>query len=393
MKYFRSYLFVLCVFVSALTLVPSASLAEPLIALTTTNTLLTLDTDEPGTVTKTTTITGLQTGENILGIDFRPANGTLYGLGSTSILYTINLTTGAATAVGPAFTPALDGTAFAFDFNPVADRIRVISNNAQNLRLNPDTGAVAGLDTAVAYPGSGDTNSGATPAIVGAAYTNSFSGVASTSLFVIDSGTDDLALQGSVGGSPTSPNTGTLSTVGPLALDFGDEAGLDFSPLSGRLFASLTRTGQTATDLLEIGLGTGLPSTRTGFISSAIITRDIALPILDTTAPTVTITTPSTPTRRIKTGRLLFSGTAADNLQIVAVKFRTVHGNTISDFEDATGTDSWSFRATGLQLGVTTVQVKAIDLYGNESGLASVTVTRLRKNNAVRLRRARAHRR
>jgi hypothetical protein len=45
-------------------------------------------------------ITGLQSGESILGIDFRPLNGQLYALGSSSRLYTINLGTGAATAVG-----------------------------------------------------------------------------------------------------------------------------------------------------------------------------------------------------------------------------------------------------------------------------------------------------
>ena len=49
----------------------------------------------------------------------------------------------------PAFTPALSGTAFGFDFNPTVDRIRVVSDTGQNLRLNPDTGAVAAVDGAL----------------------------------------------------------------------------------------------------------------------------------------------------------------------------------------------------------------------------------------------------
>src|SRR6476469_5909824 len=53
-------------------------------------------------------ITGLQTGETIVAIDYRPATGQLDGLGSTSRLYVLNPATGAARVVGSgAFTPAL----------------------------------------------------------------------------------------------------------------------------------------------------------------------------------------------------------------------------------------------------------------------------------------------
>ena len=78
-------------------------------------------------------------------------------------LYVVSPLTGAATAVGGPFTPALSGTVFGFDFNPTVDRIRVVSDTGQNLRLNPDTGAVATADGAI-NPG--------TPRIVGSAYTN-----------------------------------------------------------------------------------------------------------------------------------------------------------------------------------------------------------------------------
>jgi hypothetical protein len=66
------------------------------------NQLLTINSATPGTILSTVGITGLQGGENILGIDFRPATLTLYGLGSSNRLYTINTTTGAATQVGSA---------------------------------------------------------------------------------------------------------------------------------------------------------------------------------------------------------------------------------------------------------------------------------------------------
>ena len=44
------------------------------------------------------------------------------------------------------FAPLLDGTEFGVDFNPQVDRLRVVSNSGQNLRLHPDTGAVAAVD-------------------------------------------------------------------------------------------------------------------------------------------------------------------------------------------------------------------------------------------------------
>src|SRR5262245_49229902 len=88
--------------------VPSA-----LVALTTSNQLLTFDSTLPGNITRTATVTGLQSGEQLLDIDFRPANSRLYGLGSTGRIYVLNPFTGAATQTGPQLT--LSGTKFAID--------------------------------------------------------------------------------------------------------------------------------------------------------------------------------------------------------------------------------------------------------------------------------------
>ena len=87
-------------------------------------------------------ITGLPAGVSLTGIDFRPATGDLYGVGSDSVVYRVNPRTGIAVAEGPAFTPALRGQWFGVDFNPVPDKIRVVSDARQNLRLNVDEGTV-----------------------------------------------------------------------------------------------------------------------------------------------------------------------------------------------------------------------------------------------------------
>ena len=210
---------------------------EFLIALTSGNRLLTFQNTTPGTITKTVAVTGLATGETLLGIDFRPATGVLYGLGSTSRLYSINDDTGVATPVGSAGAFTLNGTSFGFDFNPTVDRIRVISNADQNLRLHPDTGAIAFTDPNVHYAAT-DTNAAANPNVVGSAYSNSFSGAGATILYNIDSGLDILTIQ-------NPPNMGTLNTVGALGVDSTDNVGFDISGTTGIAYASLTDVATT----------------------------------------------------------------------------------------------------------------------------------------------------
>jgi hypothetical protein len=101
----------------------------------------------------------------------------LYGLGSSNRIYIIDPVTGIARAVTDTpFTPALDGNKFGFDFNPTVDRIRVVSDKGQNLRLHPDTGQVVATDGGLAY------EDGEAPAVVAAAYTNSLADAASTTL-------------------------------------------------------------------------------------------------------------------------------------------------------------------------------------------------------------------
>src|SRR5262245_52665967 len=140
------------------------------LALTTSNELVPFNPRRPQRARDRMPITNLKPNESVVGIDFRPLTGRLYAIGSTSQVYVINTRNGFATPIGAPFTPALQGTAFGVDFNPAADRIRVVSDAGQNLRINPDTG-VAVADTALAYAAT-DRNAGQTPGVVGVAYTN-----------------------------------------------------------------------------------------------------------------------------------------------------------------------------------------------------------------------------
>jgi hypothetical protein len=243
-----------------------AAPAATIYAVNTSNALLRFDSAAPGTTTSVG-VSGLQPGETLEGIDFRPANLMLYGLGSTSRIYVINPATGAATPVGAPGAFVLAGTDFGFDFNPVPDRIRVTSNADQNLRLNPGTGALAATDGTLAYAAL-DINAGANPNIVASAYTNSFAGATSTTLYDIDSNLDILVTQ-----SP--PNAGTLNTVGSLGINIGSMAGFDIQPLSGVAFAALQTPGSFSS-LYTINLNTGA-ATLVGAIGSSETIRGLAV--------------------------------------------------------------------------------------------------------------------
>ena len=249
--------------------------SELLTGLTSTGNLVTFDSGTPGTIGSSVAITGLLSAETILGIDRRPATGILYGLGSSSHLYTINTTTGLATAVGATpFSPALSGTAFGFDFNPVPDRIRVVSTDTSNFRLNPNDGTVAGTDTPLSYA-AGDSGAGITPRVVGSAYTNNFNGTAVTTLFGIDSNRDVLVMQGGPNGVP-SPNGGVLTTMGAgLGFNTSDLVGFDISGISGVAFASLVSPTGGAAQLFTINLTTG-GATLVGTIGTGLTLTGLA---------------------------------------------------------------------------------------------------------------------
>src|SRR5215213_1003824 len=242
-----------------------AASGSTIFAITSANALLRFDSAAPGTILSTTAVSGLQVGENLQGIDFRPVSGQLYGLGSTGRLYTIDLTSGVATQVGAGPAAVLSGTDFGFDFNPVPDRIRVVSDADQNLRLNPNNGALAATDGTLTYA-AGDAHAATDPNLVGVAYTNTIAGATTTTLYGIDSNLDILVIQ-------NPPNNGTLNTVGPLGADSSGAVGFDIAR-SGTALATLTVGG--VAQLYRINLLSGAASL-IGPIGAANQIRDIAI--------------------------------------------------------------------------------------------------------------------
>ncbi len=186
-------------------------------------------------------ITGLAPGEMIHGLDFRPASGQLYAFAvnanGAAKLYVLNPSSGAATAIGSGFMVNPSATAWAFDFNPTVDRIRLVSNSGQNFRLNPNDGTIAATD--------GNINP-TMSMISGAAYTNNFAGTTSTLLYV---------LNGSKLFKQDPPNNGTLIEVGNLGVTIDALNGFDIGGRTGVAYAVGT-TGNT-TNIYTVNLTTG----------------------------------------------------------------------------------------------------------------------------------------
>jgi Domain of unknown function (DUF4394) len=146
---------------------------------------------------------------SILGIDVRPADGMIYGVTADGQIVTIDAKSGQAAMKGKLSETLKPGVTVTVDFNPVADRLRVMGSDGTSLRVNVDDGK-ATVDGSHKYK-DGDANAGKAPKVVAGAYTNSWKGTKATMLYNIDAATGTLVTQ-------APPNDGVLNTVGPLGM-------------------------------------------------------------------------------------------------------------------------------------------------------------------------------
>jgi hypothetical protein len=146
---------------------------------------------------------------SIIAIDVRPADGMLYGVASDGNIVTIDVKTGQATMKSKLSETLKAGVTVTVDFNPVADRMRLMGSDGTSLRVNVDDGKAI-VDGSHKYK-DGDVNAGKTPRVVAGAYTNAWKGTQATTLYNIDAATGSLVTQ-------APPNDGILNTVGSLGI-------------------------------------------------------------------------------------------------------------------------------------------------------------------------------
>jgi hypothetical protein len=303
--------------------------------------LIAFQANNPAMITQSPIITGVAMGQTLVGLDFRPATGQLYAMGYNAAtgaanLYTLDRATGAATTIGSnPLTLNVNITDFGFDFNPTVDRIRVTGSDNSNYRLHPVTGVLVATDGNLAYAAA-DANAAADPNVVASAYTNSYIGATSTTLYNFDATLNVLVTQ-------IPPNNGTLNTIGGSglalnAMDASVDVDITFDAnMSANMAFLAANTGVSNNDdLYSLNLTTGA-ATLLGSIGNGLPVRDIAV-VIDRMVPANV------------TGNLLYALNAGNNLisfdsnlpgvvrTLVAVT-GVAAGQTLSglDFRPATG--------------------------------------------------------
>lgn len=240
----------LCAMMTGLLLAGSTANAAIIYALTDENDLLTFDSAAPEDLISGGAISNLN--QDLIGIDIRPSTGQLYGIGNLGGMFIINPTTRVATGVGNVNVP-LVGSRFGIDFNPVVDRLRLVSDLDQNLRVDVTFGS-ATVDSPLQYGPAQPGATGDNPNVVGSAYTNSYAGATTTTLYGIDvrSSEDRLIIQ-------NPPNAGTLTVVGPLGINASSLQGFDILSIgsTNTAFAAMQSTALGISQLFSINLSTG----------------------------------------------------------------------------------------------------------------------------------------
>lgn len=214
------------------------------------STLLRFSTSTPGVVTQVGNFSGADTFLDAL--DFRPATGELFGYRDfNDTYYRIDLATGALTVASVGASAAPTNTfQLGMDFNPSIDRLRVVTDSAQNIVYNPVAGTAAAFTT-LAYD-TADANVNTSPMIIDNAYSNNLAGTATTQQYAIDYGTDSLVT--------LANNTGVLATVGALGVNTDTFTGFDIFTSAGGVntaYAILSGANGAAPAFYTINLTTG----------------------------------------------------------------------------------------------------------------------------------------
>lgn len=222
-------------------------------------------------------------GGNLIGIDFRPADGLLYGLTDRGGLYTIDLSSryfGATTRVSQVNPRFTGGFSALVDFNPVLNALRITGSNEQNIAVvnganggNLNTTAV---QTKFAYA-QGDVNFGKDPEIVGGAYNNNFNGATATLFYLVDHDLDTLVtIAGKNATGSSNTGAGQLQTIGSFVDEYGNA--LNMSPTTDfDIYTDSNGTnflvGQTTRLLFSIDMSQIDPNLQLGRTQKIVVKR------------------------------------------------------------------------------------------------------------------------
>lgn len=245
---------------ASLVAIAGAASAAPAVGLVGDKTLVMIDT-ETGAISATMEVEGV---DRLWGIDVRPGDNMLYGVATDGTIVTIDTSSGAATAGAKLSTNLPDGVMASIDFNPAADRLRVMGSDGTNLRVHPDTGETT-VDGSLKFE-AGDAGAESTPNVVATAYINSFGKPEKTAMYDISA--DGNFIQ------QTAPNDGTLKTIGSLGIDGADMFAFDVQTTEdGTNTAWLAAGGAIYT----VNMETGAAEKKADISGGDAALRDIAI--------------------------------------------------------------------------------------------------------------------
>lgn len=244
------------------------SSAASIFGVTTGGNLVNFSSSTPGSVSTIGAVTGIDSA--LVGLDFRTSatNQSLYALSRNGTLYTINTTTAVATQQGASNLIGNLVGDVGFDFNPMADRIRVVTSSGQNFRLNPVTNTLAFTDGTLDY-----TNSFLNPRVVATAYSNAFAGTTSTTAYTLDSDSDVVA-----SATPAQYNSGQLAVLGSLGINLSylSDTDIYYNGSSNEAYFVSNELSSGASRFYSLNLATGqalngldVAGARVGLIAAA----------------------------------------------------------------------------------------------------------------------------
>jgi hypothetical protein len=259
MKSIRNTLLASFALVGAFGAIDAAS-AQSIVALVGDNTIAVID-PASRKVTASWSVKGVN---KLAGIDVRPADGMLYGVTDNGWIVTIDTKTGAATQKAELSTKLSNNATATVDFNPAADRLRLMGSDGTSLRVNVDDGKVT-VDGTHKFADA-DANKGKTPKVIAGAYSNSVKGTKETTLYNIDATTWSLVRQ-------VPPNDGVLNTIGSLGIKASEPVAFNVVATGEGQNAAWLVTGGS---LYSVDLGTGKATQAGAILNLKGTIRDIA---------------------------------------------------------------------------------------------------------------------
>jgi hypothetical protein len=264
---------------------PAVSKAVTIVGLTASNQLFFMsDPNTPSSVSGPYNITGVTSGQQLVAIDYRPSNGTLYALGynstnGTAQLYTINTANYSAAAVSST-TVSLqlgNGQSVGMDFNSTTSgTLTITGDNGNMYSMNSANATISGNMNTMSYA-SGDLFNGVAN-IGAAAYSNSFFGADGTKMMGYD-------LQHNTMVYFDASNQSTIHTMGlsGVVINTGSSVGMDiyYDPAThtNRLYLAARGALSGGSNLYTVNTTTGFALYAGAIGNGSMDVRDIAVRI------------------------------------------------------------------------------------------------------------------